>query len=295
MDKPMEYTDLFTTTQTKRIHSISCGTGEQPFHFLHANGFCAGVYLPFFEHFQNDFRIMATDIPGHGDSDHHGYSRIEHWNIFVEDVKEAIVSHMTTPVIGVGHSLGAVVTMLTAAKYPELFSHVILIDPVIFTPSRLAIVYLLKKTGLISRIPLASGARRRKREFTSSEEAYSRFSKGRGLFASWPDAFIRAYCQHGLATTEQGSIQLKCDPETEAQIYESILLDIWNYPDQVRCPTLVIRGGQSDTFTSDASRKLCSKIPYARGVSIDQAGHFVAMERSLTCRNHILNFVGNNP
>ncbi|MBU1170190.1 MAG: alpha/beta hydrolase [Proteobacteria bacterium] len=291
----MEYKDLFTDTPTKRIHSIACGHGDHPLHFLHANGFCAGVYLPFLAHFQKDCRMIATDIPGHGDSDHHGYARIEHWNIFVDDVKEALVRHMSPPVIGVGHSLGAVVTLLTAAQYPELFSHIVLIDPVIFTRSRLALVYLLKKAGLIHRIPLAQGARRRKREFTSKEEAYRRFSSGRGLFASWPHTFIKAYCQHGLSGMDQGSARLKCDPETEAQIYESILMDIWDYPGKITCPTLVIRGEDSTTFTDSACRRLCSKISGAKSVSIKHAGHFVAMEKAGECHNHILNFIHNYP
>lgn len=287
----MNYSDLFTRTSTKTLHSIACGNDSRPLHFLHANGFCAGVYLPFFEHLENDTHILATDIPGHGDSDHHGLDRIEHWNIFVDDIKDTLVKQMEPPVVGVGHSLGAVVSLLAAVRYPELFSHLVLIEPVIFSPLRLALVWMAKKTGMIHKAALAQGARRRKKDFSNKEEAYLRFSSGRGLFRTWPDPFIRAYCDHGLYTQKNGHVTLKCDPETEAQIYESLLLDIWSYPGKVTCPTLVIRGESSDTFTRAAARRLAVKLPKAQSKEVSQAGHFAVMEAPETCRELILDFV----
>lgn len=291
----MDYSERYTRISDKTMHSISCGTGKRPLHFLHANGFCAGVYLPFLAHFENECSILATDIPGHGDSAPHGQGRINHWNIFVDDVKETLTRNMTPPVIGVGHSLGAVVTLLAAARYPKLFSHLVLIEPVIFSPFRLAMVWLAKKTGTIHKAALAQGARRRKKEFTSKEEAFARFSSGRGLFKTWPNEFIQAYCDHGLSIHNDGSAHLKCDPETEAQIYESLLLDIWTYPKHVTCPTLVIRGELSDTFTQSALNRLASKLPVASSKTIKKTGHFVIMEQPETCQKNILDFVRNYP
>lgn len=291
----MTYSDLFTKTSTKTLHSIACGKGTIPFHFLHANGFCAGVYLPFFNYLENDCRIFATDIPGHGDSDHHGQARINHWNVFVDDIKETLEKHMAPPVVGVGHSLGAVVTLLTAVRYPELFSHLVLIEPVIFTPSKLAQVWLAKKAGLIHKVPLALGARRRKKEFSTREEAFERFSSGRGLFRSWPESFVQAYCDHGLEPLGNGHVRLKCKPETEAQIYESLLLDIWSYPRKVTTPTLLIRGEASDTFTRAAAQRLSRRLHRAQSAEVRQTGHFAVMEAPETCREIILDFIGEYP
>ena len=99
----MKYTDLWTQSSGKQIHSLRCGKGDRPLHFLHANGFCAGAYLPLYAYFENGFNLLATDIPGHGDSDDHGVPIIDHWDIFVDDIKAAISQHHKTPVIGVGH------------------------------------------------------------------------------------------------------------------------------------------------------------------------------------------------
>lgn len=289
----MVHRHVTTISSGKHIHSIACGSGDLPLHFLHANGLSAGTYLPLFEHFKNDFKIIATDIPGHGDSDSHGVKRIPHWDIFVDHVKESLVKNMTPPVIGAGHSLGAVITLLTAAKYPELFSRIVLMDPVIFTRPFLLLLSFAKKTGLMNYNPLAQGARRRKSSFKNREEAMSRFSSGRGMFRTWDEEFIQAFCDHGLSWIDQGqgSGSLKCDPETEAQIYESVLLDIWNYPEKIACPTLLIRGEKSDTFTASAAKTLNLKIRDSRLATVAGASHFIPMEKPGECRNIIHDFV----
>ncbi len=203
---------------------------------------------------------------------------------------------MSPPVTGVGHSLGAVVTYITAAKYPELFSKIVLIDPVIFPKRKLRVVGLLRKMGLIDKvIPLITGARRRKRFFESREDAYKRFSTGRGLFKTWPDEFIRAYSQYGLKDENGGGVSLKCDPETEAQIYESLLLDIWQYPKKIKCPVLLIRGGHSDTFDTCAAKRLIKELNDCSYTNVDNAGHFVPMEKAAECSDIIKKFINRNP
>lgn len=287
----MEYRDITTLSSGKHLHSIACGNGNLPLHYLHANGLCAGTYLPLFKHFQNDFDILATDIPGHGDSVAHGSNRILHWDIFVDPVKDALVRHMKPPVIGAGHSLGAVVTLLTAVKYPELFSHIVLIDPVIFTNPMLFLLSMVKKSGIMKLNPLAQGARRRRTAFESREQALKRFSEGRGMFKTWSQDFIQAFCDYGLAWQNDGPGNLKCCPETEAQIYESVLMDIWNYPKNVTCPTLIIRGEKSDTFMASAARTLVKQIKNSHLATIPGTTHFIPMEKPMEIKNTILDFV----
>lgn len=291
----MEFSDIFIESSGKKLHCIRCGKGDTPLHFLHANGLCAGAYLPFLKLFENEFRIIATDIPGHGDSDHHGSARIKHWNMFIEPIKDVVEKTIKVPAVGIGHSLGAVTTLIIAAKHPHLFSKIILIDPVIFPKRKLFLIAILKKLGLMKQVPLAKGARRRKKVFSSLIEAYERFSSGHGMFKTWPDEFIRAYSEYGLKTEINGSLKLKCDPETEAQIYESILLDIWDYPKKIKCPVLVIQGKNSDTFDRYAAKRLHKELPDCSLITIPDAGHFVAMEKANECKKNIINFIINCP
>jgi pimeloyl-ACP methyl ester carboxylesterase len=72
---------------------------------------------------------------------------------------------MSPPVIGLGHSLGAVTTYIAAAKYPQLFSCIILLDPPILPRRTIWLITTMKWLGLAGKIPLARTARRRKKTF----------------------------------------------------------------------------------------------------------------------------------
>lgn len=274
-----------------RIHFLDWNGSGPEAHLLHANGFCAGTYNPFVKHLASDIKITATDIRGHGDSIGQTLGRINHWKIFAEDLKNFIEKKMSPPVIGIGHSLGAVTTYMAAATYPHLFSGIILIDPVILPKRILYLFKALRFTGLIGKFHLASGARRRKRVFSSKNEALQRFTSGRGIFKTWSPEFVDAYLECGLLEEDENTAILKCDPELEAQIFESAPTDAWEFASKILCPVLAIRGEKSDTFYPDAAESLKKYIKDYTLVTIPNTGHFVPMEKPEECALIIKDFI----
>lgn len=274
-----------------RIHYLDWGGDGPETHLLHANGFCAGTYNPFVKHLANDIKITATDIRGHGDSIGQTLGRIDHWKIFAEDLKNFIDKKMNAPVIGIGHSLGAVTTYIAAATYPDLFSGIILIDPVILPKRILFLMSLLRATGLIGKFHLAKGARRRKKIFSGKSEALQRFTSGRGIFKSWSPEFVDAYLECGLLEEDENTAILKCDPELEAQIFESAPADAWKYAQMITCPVLAIRGEKSDTFYPDAAESLKKYIKDYTLVTVPDTGHFIPMEKPEECAMVIKDFI----
>jgi pimeloyl-ACP methyl ester carboxylesterase len=260
-------------------------------HFLHGNGFCAGTYAPFIELLIGEFHIIASDVRGHGGSGQLIMEPIRNWTIFAEDLKLLIEQTMTPPVIGMGHSLGAVTTCIAAAKYPHLFAGVILLDPVILPRRLLWLLAAARRLGLAGNIPLARVARRRRRNFRGKKEALKLFTAGRGIFKTWSKEFIHAYLECGLLEKDSETAVLKCDPELEAQIFESVPLSVWGYAKKVSCPVLAIRGELSDTFRDDPARQLKNVIGDYELVTIPDSGHFVPMEKPRECAQIILDFV----
>ncbi len=94
----------------------------------------------------------------------------------------------------------------------------------------------MKILGLRSAIRPARMARRRKRIFKDKQTALRRFAEGRGIFKSWSKDFIEAYLECGLLEKDTHSAILKCDPELEAQIFESVPLNVWSYLKKIPCP-----------------------------------------------------------
>lgn len=291
----IEPNEGFITTAEGKIHYLDWGGAGPQAHFLHGNGFCAGTYSPFIKHLSEELHIFASDIRGHGSSDLPSIQRIRSWTIFAEDLKTLIEQTMVPPVIGMGHSLGAVTTYIAAAKYPHLFSSIILIDPVILPNRLLWLIAGLKVLGLRGNLPLAKTARRRRRNFRGKEEALRLFTAGRGIFKNWSKEFVHAYLECGLLEKDSQKAVLKCDPELEAQIFESVPINVWSYAKKIFCPVLALRGELSDTFLADAAERLKGRISDYELITIPNSGHFIPMEKPRACADAISDFVHRKP
>jgi len=287
----LEPTEQFLELPDGRIHYLDWGGDGVPTHFLHGNGFCAGTYTPFIQYLVDDLHILASDVRGHGGSDQPIVKRVRHWDIFAEDLKILIEQKMSPPVIGIGHSLGAVTTYIAAAQYPHFFSGIVLIDPVILPRRLLWLIAALKLLGLRGNLPLAKIARRRRRIFKGKQEALRLFAAGRGIFKNWSKEFVHAYLECGLLEKDEKTAVLKCDPELEAQIFESIPLNVWRYAKKIKCPVMAIRGELSDTFFADAAQRLGDIIVDYELQTIPDTGHFPPMEKPQESARLILDFV----
>lgn len=109
------------------IHYVDEGAGDPPFVFI--PGWCCdhSFYQPQVDHFKANHRVVALDPRGCGESD----KPIGPYDIptLADDVaalcRDAAIEH---PVL-VGHSLGAMVAVEVASRYPSVPSAVVADDP----------------------------------------------------------------------------------------------------------------------------------------------------------------------
>ena len=195
-----------------------------------------------------------------------------------DDLLEGLKEMGAQKVIGIGHSLGGVLTLYAAVKQPELFSHLILIDPTMLSPKLLWQVRLAKIIGFEARSFLIKGALRRKRTWGSAGEAYEYF-RGRGLFKNWSDEIVKSYVNSMTGPSPEGGVQLIYPPEWEARIYKTIPTDVWKFAKQIQQPSLVIRGETSNTFTADSEKAFRKVNPGVSFEVVTGAGHLVPQEK----------------
>jgi len=291
MKSNTNYYSSCTKLPSGTTHYIeTAGTGV-PVHFLHANSMCAEIYIPFFKFLETEFKITASDIRGHGQSSEYAYGKITDWRPFSKDLNDFLISKMNPPVTGAGHSMGATITMLAAASYPESFTSIILIDPVFLSIPEIIKRKLLRFAGKEGILALPSGARSRRNRFKNIEEASAWFNRKRGLFSTWDNDFIRSFIEHAFLSRDDSSIRLKCSPETEAQMYEADSLNIWKFVKKIKCPVLLIRGEKSFVFSETMFEKFKKLVPDAQTVTIKDAGHFIPMEKPKELSSIIRNFI----
>ena len=291
LQKKMEPTEGYIEVPGGKLHYLDWGGSGPPAHFLHGNGFCAGTYSPFIEQLAGEMHIVASDVRGHGASEFTGIQPIRSWKVFAEDLKTVVCRTSRPPVIGMGHSLGAVSTVMAAAAYPELFSFLVLVDPVFLPPRSLAAIGLLRALGLQGRLPRARGARRRRKIFRGKAQALRLFLSGRGIFKAWSPEFVEAYLECGLIERDSETAVLTCDPELEAQNFESIPLRTWSFVKRIQCPVLVIRGELSEVFTAQAAERLKRQAADGEVVTIAGTGHFPTMEKPEECATEVREFL----
>lgn len=250
----------------------------QPLHFLHANGYPPECYRPFLELLQTQYHVFGMLLrPLWKDSNP---SEIRSWGPFSEDLLQ-FLAQQPAPVIGVGHSIGAVVTLRAALRDPGRFSALILLDPVLLVPSRLLLWKFFYTLGLADRFhPLIMGAKKRRRAFDDLETVFRSY-RSRTVFRYMSDENLRIYIEGMTRPKADGTYELAYPPEWEAQIYRTSLqdFDIWRGLPKLDVPTLFIRGAETDTFLENAAKLVKRMQPRAWVELLDKSTHLLPLEQ----------------
>ena len=214
--------------------------------FSHATGFHGRVFDKTINDLDpSQFSCYTFDQRGHGQSPWpEGVPQqgdtLSNWDGFGADVLQMgryvqqqhphTDSCATGGVVGVGHSQGASALLLAALQQPNLFSALVLYEPVVFPPLWRG---LSKAFSLFSESPLALSARKRRMEFSSLQEALKNFASKPPMNTFHADV-LEDYVRHGTAAVagegviegghvreednssgDQGPVRLLCDPNVE--------------------------------------------------------------------------------
>lgn len=213
-------------------------------HFSHANGFPAASYRKLLEDLGRDFRTGSINTLGHNPA----YPVSDNWPHLVAELADHIRARYDRPVIGVGHSLGGFLSFLTAAKHPELFRAIVLLDAPLIGPLKSRALALTKRLGLVDRVTPAGITRSRRSEWASHEEALAHFGK-RKLFRRFDPECLRDYVTLGTVRTESG-IRLAFDPAVECAIYRTTPHTFADWRGRLHVPAGFIGGRESAEIRS---------------------------------------------
>jgi pimeloyl-ACP methyl ester carboxylesterase len=249
-----------------------------PLHFLHANGYPPECYRPLLELLKREYRVFGMSLrPLWPDSNP---DDIKDWNPFSDDLLRFLSSHETAPVIGVGHSIGAIVTLRAALRDQSKFRALVLIDPVLFPPRRLISWNFIRATGLGHRLhPMIAASQKRRRTFDDLNTVFRGYRK-RKIFRYMSDENLRIYLE-GITKPNNGGYELRFSPEWETRIYFTGLrdFDLWRDLPRLKMPTLFLRGAETDTFWEEAAKLVERKQPRVKMETLEKSTHLLPLER----------------
>ena len=251
------------------------GTGPV-LHFAHANGFPPGTYRRLIGELTKRHHVVSMSArPLWPDS---SPVKLRDWSLFAEDLRAELDRHGLRGIISVGHSLGAVTSLLAVASDPGLFSAVVAVDPLILTGSHSLFWGAVKAIGLGERLGLVRGARRRRELFSDRGEARMTYASKR-VFAGWDPEVLDDYLDAGMADLPQGGVRLLYPREWEARIFSVAPHNLWAQLRKVSAPTLFVQGENSDTFLDAARVRVEKEVPASSTAVIADSSHFLPMER----------------
>ena len=266
-----------------------------PLLFAHANGYPPDCYKPLFD-LLNEHKIVAMrQRPLWDDA---RPEDIDDWNPLSDDLLRFMDEQKMDKPIAVGHSLGGIAILRAALREPERFSHVILLDPVLFPPYFIQLYKIIRALNLAHKLhPLVPAAQRRRRVF-KNREVILRGYRSKSVFQYFSDSALEAYVNGITCPVGDGSYQLCYSAEWETQVYVTGVspdMDLWRGLPNLQIPLLIIRGAETDTFYENAGKLVQKKLPSAHVVSIPKSTHLVPLERPEAVKNEIERFLTANP
>ncbi|MBI4338821.1 MAG: alpha/beta hydrolase [Chloroflexi bacterium] len=263
-----------------RLHYLDWGEGPRE-HLVLLHGLTSNAHAwdDFAREASPRFRVIALDLRGHGESGHapDGYTL----DLFADDVT-ALARHLNLRSFHlVGHSLGAMIAMYLAARYPGMIARLVLVDG---GPGTL--VEPVRQTALpVFTRPLG---------FATPEEAKAY------LRTVYPDDNERRTewrFQHGMRQNWAGMWVFRLDPELwwvigGSEAFRQQMEGLWDMLPSLRCPVLFVHGGNSPLVSLATAQRVVAAIPDGRLSEIPGAGHAVPSDAPQAFREAVLAFLG---
>ncbi|WP_275287904.1 alpha/beta fold hydrolase [Halomonas elongata] len=250
-----------------------------PLVFAHANGFPGRSYRSFLTPLASRFDVRPVEQLGH----HPDFPVGHNW-LALRDELLAQLRECSGPVIGVGHSMGGVLTAMAAEQEPERFRCVVMLDPPLMLGLDAMAMKVAKRLGFVDRVTPA-GRTLGRRSRWPDRATMRDYLRRRGLFRHFTDQALDDYIEGGTQELEDGSVVLRYDPDIEVDIFRHLPDHLSDLPDNVKVPLGVLAGRESDLLTPRRQRRLGR-----RGVSVAQVsgGHMFPMEHPQATREALL-------
>jgi pimeloyl-ACP methyl ester carboxylesterase len=244
------------------FHYLEWGSAADP-HLLLLHGFGneAHIWDRFAPLVNDRYHVIALDSRGHGDSDRAQEYGDEFNAADTIAICDALGLRRLTLV---GFSMGGGNAILVTSRQPERVERLVIVDrgPV---------------SNAAGRERMNHAVSQAKSVFSNAEEAlaYIRLANPRR-----PEELVEASLHHAFRSLPDGSYELKYDPKLrEGRAgHRGSAVDWWRLLEGIGCPTLIVRGGESDILAQDVAEKMLTVLPDAKLEVVPGAGHPVMMD-----------------
>ncbi len=247
-------------------------------HFAHANGVPSKVYTKLFDLLKDQYDVIYVPLLGPD----RRYPIDKGWKSLTDQVVDSIVQQAEgRKVIGLGHSLGAVLTFQAAMKRPELFEQVIMLDPPMIVGKDSFAMFLtaLVNPKMLDKITPAGLSVKRRDHWESREQA-AELLRPKGFYNEFDPECFDAYIQYALTDDPvRGGVSLTISKYDEVDIFRTNSDLYWLPMSKPQVKTQLVVGDQSPFLKRKLPQNIKKKfaIPY----TMTPGGHMFPLEHPI--------------
>ncbi|HKQ24928.1 MAG TPA: alpha/beta hydrolase [Burkholderiales bacterium] len=208
----------------------------------------------------SEYRVLCPDVPGRGKSDWLAHKEDYAYPVYCSDMAALIARSGAQSVYWVGTSMGGLIGMFLAAQPDTPVRRLVMNDVGAFIPK-----------ASLARLSNYVGKNPRYDSFDEFEQYIRAVSVP---FGPLTDAQWRHLAQTNGRQFENGRWGPIYDPALGLAFNvapENVVL--WPFWDQVRCPTLLLRGADSDLLLAETAQEMTRRGPKAKLVEFAGIGH----------------------
>lgn len=213
---------------------------------LHGVGLRAEAWALQIDALSAEFRVIAPDMPGHGAR---AWSKT---NMRLQDYGDSVLALLESPALVVGHSMGAMIALDIAARYPEKVRGIAALNAIWKRSEEASAAVRARANRLDGQTPAdPEGALER---WFGEAPSSERDACGRWLREVNPAGYKAAY-----------SVFASSDGPDEADLAH------------LSCPALFMTGGREPNSTPQMSQAMAALAPHGRAIIVEDAAHMMPM------------------
>ena len=222
-------------------------------------------------------RVLALDQRGHGDSDP---APDDDYRVgtMADDVAAFVGSLRIDRFALLGHSMGGRIAIKYAADHAARLERLVIVD---IGPD-INLAGLERVRDMMAQSP----------ERIESEDRAVEYIRRANPLQDLD--MLRERVRHGLKRLPDGELTWKYAKGLRDMMREGRrdAVDLWEPLPRIPCPTLVVRGAESDILSAEVAKKMAERLPDGRVVEIAGAGHTVPADRPEEFVRQIRAFLG---
>lgn len=234
---------ILQLSNQKKVHYIEQGHGE-PLLLLHGVGMRAEAWEPQIAYFSKNYKVIAVDLPGHGESD----ALLSQKDLpdYVDWAVEVIEQLNLGKVNIAGHSMGSLITLGVSVTRPDLVK-------------RMAVLNSVYKRTPEAREAVVKRAEELEDGILDIETPISRWFINNSELAKTVEGWLKKVNLDGYGAAYKAFAE-----------GDSVYADQWS---NVVCPALILTGTEDHNSTEEMAKKMHEQAGNSELVILENERH----------------------